>query len=149
MKEATITLKLTKDHEVTKTKVTPIEAMLLVAEHHKNAGGNPVTVHKETIKECHSLAEEEYDAEEDKIVTEGGVKKIVTTKVKSKRTIEKPDKRSVDDEVNRLRFKYHKDKVNALSSIRELPTEDFEKALQLGINLTVPTTKFASETQLK
>lgn len=43
MKTANITLRLEKHgHDVTKTGVTPAEASLLVAEHHINAGGDPI-----------------------------------------------------------------------------------------------------------
>lgn len=131
-----------------KYKVTPIEAMLLAAEHCKAVGGQPVTVLEDTIKECHHLVEEEYDKEEDKIVTEGGVKKIVSTKVKDKRMVPSPEKRSVDEELTRLRHKYHSDKVAALAQVRELPTDDFKKAIEQGINLSLPAKKFASETKV-
>lgn len=111
MKQATIHLRLSKEASVHKHNVTPIEALLLVAEHHKNAGGNPVEVDKATIKDT-------------------------------------PDKRTIDDELRRLRTIYHAAKVKSLlTEIKDLPTEDFEKAVKLGIDLVLPSGKL-SETRM-
>ncbi len=125
MKEATVTLKLTKDHEVHKYNVTPVEAMLLVSEHHKAAGGCPVEVDKATIK--------------DVLVVD--LDKDGKTKFRA---------RTIDEELDRLRTKYDPKKVGALSSqVREIPVDDFVKALEMGIKIAMPDQKFASETALK
>jgi len=44
MKTATIIVKLTKDHHVRKSGVTPIETMILAAEHNINSKGDPIEV---------------------------------------------------------------------------------------------------------
>lgn len=125
MKEATILLKLTKDHEVHKTNVTPVEAMLLVSEHHKAAGGCPIEVDKSTIKDI--VVSESKDAK-------GNVVKV---------------SRTVDEELDRLRGKYNSKKVGALSAqVRDIPTDDFDKALAMGVKIAMPDNKFASETKI-
>lgn len=124
MKEATIVLKLTKDHEVIKTNVTPVEAMLLVAEHHGRAGGNPVTVDKATIKEISIPGEPGKDGKP-------------TTRT-----------RTVDEELDRLRTKYNSAKVSALSGqVKDIPTEDFDKAVERGIKIALPNPRL-SETRI-
>lgn len=124
MKEATILLKLTKDNDVHKHNVTPVEAMLLVSEHHRAAGGNPVTVLKETVKD-------------------------IVVETKDEKGVVKKGTRSVDEELDRLRGKYNSKKIGVLSSqVRDIPTDDFEKALSMGIKIAMPESKFASETKL-
>ena len=51
MKTANVVLKLSKDHEVPLSGVTPIEALLLTAEHHRNVGGCPVEIDEKSISE--------------------------------------------------------------------------------------------------
>lgn len=144
MKEANVLLSLSKDHQVHLKGVTPIEALLLAAEHHANAGGNPLQVDKESVKETGREVEEEYEHEVDSVVSEGGVKKIKTEKVKAKRKVWKDHKRSVDEEISRLRGKYPAAKIrHILNEVKELPTEDFEKAIQMGINIVLPSGKLA------
>lgn len=126
MKEATIQLSLSKDHTFTKHNITPLEALLLVAMHHKNFGDNPVKVEKETIKEI-QLGEIEVEEE----VTEGGKK--VLKKAKRQRT------RTFDEELDRLRSKYAPQKVDALAArVRDLP-ETYEAAIERGLKLVLPT----------
>jgi len=49
MKVASLMLRLDKSgHDVHKVDVTPAEALLLVAEHHANAGGDPISELKVT-----------------------------------------------------------------------------------------------------
>lgn len=48
MLQCTCVVRLSKDHEVPRTGVTPIEAMLLVAEHNKNVGSSPIDVEEIT-----------------------------------------------------------------------------------------------------
>ena len=118
MKEATIQLSLSKDHTFTKHNITPLEALLLVALHHRNFGDNPVSVDKATIKEI-DLGEHEVEVE--------------GKKVKKKRT------RTTDEEFDRLRSKYPPQKVEALfSRVRDLP-ETYEAAIERGLKLVLPT----------
>lgn len=143
MKQATITLLLSKDHSVIKTEVTPIEAMLLCAEHHKNAGGCPVEVHKETVKD-----------------TPGVLKTVMKKVSKGKQVIDgKPTEifeeveeqeqspRSNNEELARLRGKYSPKKVAAIAAAGDLPST-FEEALKLGVGIVIPTGGAISETKL-
>ncbi len=60
MKTATVVLNLTKEgHYVTLAGVTPAELLLLVAEHHANAGGKPVVELKPDATEVKREANEE------------------------------------------------------------------------------------------
>jgi hypothetical protein len=97
MKEATVLVSLTKDHQVYKMGVTPPEVLLLVAEHQKGAGGCPVAVEKATIVDV---------------------------------------KRTLDDELDRLKTKYPQGKVKQLmNDVRDIPVDDFDKAIERGLKL--------------
>ncbi len=139
MKQASCTVKLNKDHEVVVNNVTPIEALLLVAEHHKNVGGNPVEVVKGTEKETGHEVEQEVEQEVDKIVVKDGKKVVETTKEKVKKLVSKPDNRTTDQEIDRLRTKYPAKKIQLiLNEVRDMPTT-FEAAIERGIKLKLPT----------
>lgn len=119
MKEATATIKLSKEHEVIRHGITPIEAMLLCAEHHLNVGACPVEIHEKTVKDI--------------VVDTGTLKdgKPVT------RT------RTTDEELDRLRERYANNKVDTLlTKVRDFP-EDFAKALERGIKISLPSNKMA------
>src|SRR5437660_12000323 len=134
MKEATVLIKLSKDNHVQKKHVTPIEAVLLVEEHHRSVGDVPVEV-LDTPTETTRLAEKEVDNPH-----KPGSKRIDL--------IREADKRSIDDELNRLRFTYGRVKVKALlSEVRDLPVEDFKKAIELGMKITLPSSEL-SQTKL-
>lgn len=114
MKEATILLRLTKDQEVVKNHVTPIEAMLLAAEHHKNSGGSPIEVMKDTVVD---------------IVVDGKDKDGKPTK----------RSRTTDEELDRLRTKYAAVKVDAiLTKVKDMP-ETYEAALERGMKFVMPS----------
>jgi hypothetical protein len=105
--------------------VTPIEVLLLVAEHHKNNGGCPVEVQKDTVTEVKTEVE----------VMEGTPPKVV------KKLVDRTD----DDELGRLRARYGKAKVKALlSEVRTLP-KDFDEALKKGIELVLPSSATFAE----
>jgi len=144
MKQASILLHLDKSgHSVPRHEVTPIEAILLVAEHHKNAGGNPVEVIKDTVKDCPLVV-----TRVKKMVKTGEKKEgDKTIDITEERETEEKRGRTADEELNRLRSRYAAAKVDALSTrVREFP-DDFEKAVQLGLQLSLPT-KSLSETKL-
>ena len=132
MKQANITLKLSKDAEVHLTNVTPIEALLLVAEHHKNCGGNPVEIVPGTVKDIVIPTEGTPAIPEVKDavgkVTQIGVA-AVPAGVRS---------RTNDEEIDRLRAKYHFKKLDQIAQVRDLP-DTFEKAIERGIKLLLPT----------
>ena len=113
MKQATVVLKLTRDNWTHVHNVTPIEALLLVAEHHKNSGGEPLVVEKDTIKDT-------------------------------------PDKdRTEDQEISRLRGKYHISKIDAiLTKVRNLP-KDYDEAIKKGSELVLPTNPLSEATLAK
>jgi len=111
MKQADIMLKLDKSTEIVRKNVTTIEALFLVAEHQKNVGGTPVTVIESTIADAMSFSDPK-----------------------------KP--RSLDEELDRLRAKYHPDKlIGILNQVRELPGDDFKKAIQRGMTVAMPSVK--------
>lgn len=115
MKQANVIVKLSKDHEVHLKGVTPLEAMLLTAEHHKNAGGNPIDVDEKSIEEI--------------VVKEQG----------------KPDRtRTEDEELARLRTKYPANKLKVITTeVRNFPT-DFKDATAKGVNLALPSGSLSS-----
>lgn len=59
MKTATVIVKLTKDHHVHRAGVTPIEALILAAEHNIKSGSDPLEVVKGTEKEVTRTEDEE------------------------------------------------------------------------------------------
>jgi len=136
MKEATVIVKLSKDNQVTKFHVTPIEAMLLTAEHHRAVGDVPVVlVNEKEVTETTMLVEEEVDNPH-----KPGTKR--------RDLVRKPAKRTVDDELDRLRSIYGRKKVDVLSSqVRDLPTEDFKVAIDKGMKLSLPSSEL-SQTKL-
>lgn len=81
MKQANVLLKLSKDHEVHLSNVTPIEALLLTAEHHKNAGGNPLTLDETSIKDVTRTEDEELSRLRHKYPS--SKLKVLTTEVRN------------------------------------------------------------------
>lgn len=150
MKQATCEVKMSKDQSVIKTNVTPVEALLLTAEHHRNVGGSPIDVHKDTIKDVPSR-----EVEEEYIVTPAveakpanGNVPAVEAKAAVKGTRKKTISRSIDDECNRLRGIYGSAKVDSiLTKVRDIPVDDFDKAVQLGTTIIFPSSKL-SETKI-
>ena len=142
-------LKLSKEHEIPKKHVTPLEAMMLVALHNKNVGGNPVEVVKDSIKDSTTQREVETDIEHDEIVKDPktGAKSIVTTKGKKKdiqRVTDDPP-RTDDQEVARLRRMFGAKKVKEmLIEVRTFPT-DFDDAIKRGVSLELPESKLAEK----
>ncbi len=121
MKQATILLSLSKDHQVHKQRVTPIEAMILTAEHHRNAGGDPIVVDTTTLKDTER-------------------KEVTSKQLPDGRNVEEekwvPDNRTDDQEVDRLKNIYGPKKVNlVLGQVRTLP-KDFKEASQKGVTLS-------------
>lgn len=142
-------LKLSKEHEIPRKHVTPLEAMMLVALHNQNVGGNPVEVLKDTITDSTTLKEVDSDIEHDEIVKDPktGVKSIVTTKGKKKdiqRVTDNPP-RTDDQEVARLRRMFGAKKVKEmLIEVRTFPV-DFDEAIKRGVGLQLPESKLAEK----
>ena len=127
MIEATITLKLTKDHWVTKTHVTPIQALFLVAEHQHNVGDVPVEVIESTIQE---IVVKEKEVEE--TIGVGKEAKVIKKKITVSRTS--------DEEIDRLKRIFNGKKIKAvLTEVRDLPTT-FEDAIARGMKISLPST---------
>ena len=121
MKEATVTVHLDKNTSVQRSNVTPIEAVLLTAEHHKNVGGDVIEVHKDSVKD------------------------IVVEETKDGKAVKRS--RTDDEEIQRLKQRYNGAKIKAmLTEVRTFP-EDFDKAKQAGLNIVLPNSKL-SETKL-
>lgn len=145
MKQANILLKLSKDHEVHLTGVTPIEVLLLTAEHHKNAGGAPVVVDEKSIEETYHIEiVDGPEVDHDEIAVGPNGKFVKTTKVKSKVEKKVPYARTEDEELSRLRRKYPANKLKILTTeIRNFPT-DFKSAMEKGVNLALPSGSLSS-----
>lgn len=123
---------LTKDQTTIKHNVTPIEAMILCAEHQVNVKDIPVTVDEKSITEVTELVEKEVDNPH-----KPGTKRMDLVRV--------PSKRSLDDELDRLRAKYGAAKVKALTAeVRDLPTDDFKAAITRGMKITLPSGPLSS-----
>lgn len=120
MKLATVTLNIAKHgHHVVRENVTPAELMVLVAEHHANAGGDPVLEIKET-------------GDTTKVEVEEGGKKVTKT----------VEGRKPQDEVARLKTRYAANKINHLfqGAIPNLP-KDYKEARELGVRMVLPAAK--------
>ena len=127
MKSASVIFSLTKDHQVVKHGVTTVEAMILTSMHHKNVGAAPVVLIPGTEKDVFVQNEKGED-----VVKDG--KKIPF---------------AIDDELARLRRKYHPDKVDVLSSkVREFPVDDFNKAITMAVGISLPDNRL-STTEIK
>lgn len=132
MIEASIELSLSKDHTIIRHNVTPIEALLLTAEHHKNAGGSPIRVIGTPVE----IETKRFETQKVKTGTrkEGdGMVDVFTEK-----KVDVIGTRSDDDELNRLRSRYAYNKVQAVAnSCKVLPTT-FEKAIEMGVGISMP-----------
>lgn len=108
MKVASGELSLTKHHTVPKSRVTPLEVLVLTAIHHTQVGEAPFKVDEGSIKEI--TPNEETGGKE----------------------------WSIDDEIGRLGNRYGAAKVNfILGQFKECPN-DFVKAAELGIRAVLP-----------
>lgn len=144
---------LTKDNHVHKKGVTPIEALYLVAEHHKNVGGNPIIVEAGSEKNTGHFEDQVYEEDEDFVEVKTGtdgkvVKSVATRKVKRTKTVWVEDKpeRTEDEEIQRLRGKYIGAKLDAiLFRVRNLP-KTFDEAFKKGIELSLPSGALSSHT---
>lgn len=155
MKQANIKLMLSKEHEIVKKDVTPLEALLLVSLHHRNAGGNPVEVLPDTETEAEvtisatkavgQLVEDvaEYKTPDGKTVpaSKKVVREAVAAKEESKRS------RTNDEEIARLRRKYSSAAIDTiLTKVRDLP-DTFEDAIKKGTGVILDSGKL-SETKI-
>ncbi len=121
MKEANVIVHLDKNTSVHRAAVTPLEALLLTAEHHKNVGADVIIVDKDTIKE------------------------IVVEETKDGKVVKRS--RTDDEEIARLKSRYNNNKIRAvLAEVRTIP-DDFEKAKATGLSIVLPVQKL-SETKL-
>lgn len=150
MKSASVIFSLTKDHQVVKHGVTTVEAMILTSMHHKNVGAAPVVLIPGTEKDVFVLNEKGEDVEVEQKIKTGTAKSsdgksdidVFETK-KAKVPV------SIDDELARLRRKYHPDKVDVLSSkVREFPVDDFNKAITMAVGISLPDNRL-STTEIK
>lgn len=129
MKLATVVYNLTKEgHHIVRENVTPAEHLLIVAEHHANAGGKPVVSVKETGDTTKVEVEEEKDD------GKGGKVKVKVTKTVPART--------AADEVTRLSGRYAANKINFLfpGADPKMPTT-FDEAEKRGVQLRLPSSK--------
>lgn len=113
MKLADVVIRLSKEgHDVPRSDVTPAELLLLVAEHHANAGGDPIVS-----------------------ITETGD----TTMKEGDETVET---RTVSEEVGRLKMRYGSHKVEHLfqGAIPNLPAT-FDEAKEIGIHTVLPSSR--------
>jgi hypothetical protein len=131
MKSADVVVHLSKDLNVSKRGVTPIEALLLTAEHHKNVGGDVIDG-AAADKVAKEVADPVFDEEGKPAMKDG--KPVTKT-------------RTDDDEIDRLRVKYGPAKVKALTSeVRTFPA-DFVTACKKGVQVVLPSSPL-SQTKL-
>lgn len=148
MKQATVHLKLNKHNTVLRHNVTPIEALILVSEHHKLVGDNPVEVDKATITDAVEVLEREKDKVEPAVLNAQGL--VVTPERVTPGKVTKTRPRTLDEEIDRLRRRYRTDVIdNVLTKVRELPGEDFDLAIKRGIALTSPNTGMGTVASVK
>lgn len=119
-------VKLSKDQDVPLKEITPAEACLLVAEHHRNVGDSAI----------HDLGPVIRTTSE-KVFVDG---KHTDNKVT--RTEFTEVERTVVEEIARLKGKYGVRKVTALfpGAIPQLPTT-FDEAIKIGITTVLPEEK--------
>jgi hypothetical protein len=128
MKTASVTVRITDKHSVIKHRVTPIEVLLLAAEHKAAAGSDgPIVIDKSSIKD-----EKEYVSNEVAVVMSKGVEKPVVVPW------------TEDNELLRLRRHYSPAKLAIFKEVRQLPT-DFDDAIRKGTGLESPTTGTAAQ----
>jgi hypothetical protein len=152
MQQATIWLKMSKEHHVQKSGVTPMQALVYVAMFHALAGENPVEVIESTVTETGYEVMKDKEVEVDTIVVKDGKKVVETKKEMRPSPVFEKDNRTIDQEQARLRGMFGKDKTNAiLGQIRELPTE-FKKTaggqysfVSLGLGAEMPKQAFANQ----
>jgi hypothetical protein len=131
MKQADVVVHLSKDLNVSKRNVTPLEALLLTAEHHRNVGG-PVIDSDAADKAAKDIADPVRDGDGKPVVKDG---KPVT------------QARNDDDELDRLRAIYGQAKVKAiLTEVKNFPT-DFKSACEKGVKIVLPSSPL-SQTKL-
>ena len=100
MKIASAEVYMSKELSVLKSNITPIEALLLTAEHHQSYGKEPVIVDEKSVKDT-------------------------------------GDKRTLDQEFERLRGIYGNQKVQTImNSFKEFP-DDFDKAIKAGLKVSL------------
>jgi hypothetical protein len=128
MKTADVVVHLSKEMNVLKKGVTPIEALLLTAEHHKNVGG-PVIDGEAADKVAVEVADPVLDTEGKQVMKDG--KPVTKT-------------RTDDEEIDRLRVKYRAAKVKAvLTEVKNFPT-DFKTACAKGVQVVLPSSPLSS-----
>lgn len=153
MKQANGVVKLSKEHDVGLVGLTPIEVMLLTAEHHRNVGGFVVEIDTTTegetgynqIVKVEKEVEEDIEVEVMKVQGQPPVKEMRKQKVK--KIVDEvrftPDNRTIDQECDRLRGKYGSAKVDVLlTKVRDMPTT-FKDAAERGVKIVFPSGKFA------
>lgn len=153
MKQANIVLHLSKEHSVIKKNVTPIEVLILVAEHHRNNGGNPVElitgtesdakIHIPAQPAVNEVVENvaEYKDKAGKVIP--AHTKVVRAAQPAKEASERD--RTTDEEISRLRRIYHGTKVDTvLTKIRDLPST-FEDAITKGGTVSFPENKLGEK----
>jgi hypothetical protein len=121
MKVATVTVRITDKHHVVKHGVTPLEVLLLAAEHKAAAGSDgPIVIHKDSIKDVKDFVKNQNAVEMSK-------------------GVEKPEvvPWTEDNELLRLRRFYSPQKLAIFKEIRQLPT-DFEDAIRKGMGVESP-----------
>ena len=153
MKQAQIILHLSKEHSVPKNGVTPIEAMILTAEHHRNYGGNPIEVMPGTEEDAKIIvpatppvpelvenvaAYKDKDGKDipahKKVIRAGSLAKEASTR-----------DRTEDEEILRLRRIYHGSKIDTiLNKVRDLP-KTFDDATTKGVGLQFPENKLGEK----
>lgn len=136
-----------------KKHVTPIQAMILVAEHHRNYGGNPIEIVPGTEED----AKIELPAQ---AAVPQLVEKVAEYKDASGKVIPAHDKvvraaqdakpatsrdRTEDEEITRLRRIYHGSKIDTvLQKVRDLP-KTFDDAVTKGTQIMFPENKLGEK----
>lgn len=153
MKQTSIILHLSKEHSVPKKGVTPIEALILVAEHHRNYGGNPIEIIPGTEEDAKILIPAqlavpqlvenvaEYKDTQGKVIPAHSkvVREAKPAKEETKRD------RTDDEEITRLRRTYHGSKLDTvLQKVRDLP-KTFDEAVTKGTQISFPDNKLSEK----
>lgn len=135
MKTATLRLKIGGQGSDVKLKnITPPELVILVVDHHRIVGGNPVV--DGSLKEELFQIEEMNDQREC-VLSEDGTSSLVDPPWSRDKWTNAAEKR-------RLANKYGQQKVDTIFPGASAMPDDWQEAAELGLNTSLPENKMTS-----
>ena len=139
MKTATLRLKIGGlGSDVWLKNITPPELAILVADHHRTVGGNPV-IDGSLKEESHSIPE--LNEQRECVLNEDGTTSMVDPPWTKDRWTTAAEKR-------RLVSRYGKPKIEALYPGGSPMPEDWTEAVELGTQTSLPENKMTADDRI-